>query len=201
MFERGSRRPPGRTKTTTPTADGRCRINDLTALSDLKPVRPQLLLPPYKDTPTPTGYFPGSRGRRSAVRHRIVCKMATVRYHLDPWRTKAFTYCGGICLGSELEDGDNGAERDCPKCHEAILFFSFGSVDELAGQPEALSPGEREDFAARSDFVARWNAGLLKSPEELPDLSGTRITLIWDPDQDTQDGMYQRLRRADSQRC
>jgi hypothetical protein len=35
--------------------------------------------------------------------------------------------------------------------------------------------------------VKRWRAGLLRSPEQLPDLSGDQMTLIWDTDQDTQE--------------
>ncbi|MBV8097805.1 MAG: hypothetical protein JOZ31_01475 [Verrucomicrobia bacterium] len=101
--------------------------------------------------------------------------------------------CGGTYLGSELADGDNEEERDCPKCHKAILFLVFESVDELAGHPDALSPSEREDFAERTDFVDRWTAGLLKSPKQLPDVKAKKFTLFWDADHDTQ-GIINRTR-------
>ena len=35
--------------------------------------------------------------------------------------------------------------------------------------------------------MKRWRAGLLRSPEQLPDLSGDQIILFWDADQDTQE--------------
>ena len=60
------------------------------------------------------------------------------------------------------------------------------TVRELADHPEALAPDER-DFAKRSDFVKKWQAGLLRSPEQLYDLRGDQITLFWDTDQDTQE--------------
>ena len=125
-----------------------------------------------------------------SVPDKSVSEMATLRYHLDPWKTTRFSCakCGGDYLGSELVDGEmfeDGIERDCPKCHEPVLFLVFESVDELADHPEALAPSERENFARRSDFVSRWRAGLLKSPEQLPELSEDPITLFWDADPDT----------------
>jgi hypothetical protein len=50
---------------------------------------------------------------------------------------------------------------------------------------EVLAPDERDNFARRADFVKRWRAGLLRSPEQLPDLSRDHITLLWDADLDT----------------
>ena len=50
-----------------------------------------------------------------------------------------------------------------------------------------LAPDDRGNFARRSDFVKKWQAGILRSPEQLPDLSGDQITLRWDTDQDTQE--------------
>jgi len=73
------------------------------------------------DSPVDRSQFPGI----TPDRPRPISKMATLRYNLDPWRTTQFRCknCGGRYLGSELADGDNGAERDCPKCQEALLFF------------------------------------------------------------------------------
>lgn len=114
-----------------------------------------------------------------SIPDKSVPKMASCRYHLDPWKTTRFTCtkCGGEYLGSELTDGgqfEDGVERDCPKCHEPLLFLIFETVDELANHPEALAPDERENFARRSDFVKKWRAGILRSPEQLPDLKGKK---------------------------
>ena len=44
-----------------------------------------------------------------------------------------------------------------------------------------------DGFSNRFDFVKKWQAGLLLSPEQLPDLSGDQITLFWAADHDTQE--------------
>jgi hypothetical protein len=50
----------------------------------------------------------------------------------------------------------------------------------------ARAPDQRDDLAKRSDFVGRWTAGLLKSPEQLPDVKAKKFTHFWDTDHDTQ---------------
>ena len=73
-----------------------------------------------------------------------------------------------------------------PNRHEKEAPATVVTVRELADHPEALAPDER-DFAKRSDFVKKWQAGLLRSPEQLYDVGGDQITLFWDTDQDTQE--------------
>jgi hypothetical protein len=118
--------------------------------------------------------------------------MAQLRYHLDPWKTARFICwkCSSEYLGSQLAEGelfDYGVERDCPNCQEPILLLTFEIVDELAEHPEVLLPTEREAFAQRSEFVKRWRDACLKSPDQLPDLSGDEITLSWDVDPETKE--------------
>jgi hypothetical protein len=119
-------------------------------------------------------------------------KMASFRYHLDPWKTTRFTCtkCGSESVGSELAGGErfeDGIQRDCPKCHEPVLFLVFETVDELADHPEALTPNERDDLAKRSDFLKKWQAESLTSPEQLPDVRAKKFTLFWDNDRDTEE--------------
>jgi hypothetical protein len=52
---------------------------------------------------------------------------------------------------------------------------------------QKLTPNERDDFAKRSNFVKKWQAENLTSPEQLPDVRAKKFTLFWDNDRDTQE--------------
>ncbi len=118
-------------------------------------------------------------------------RMVIRRCTLDPWKSAKFVCqkCGKEWLGSDLPQGEmfsDGVERDCPECHEPVLYLAFEAVDELLEHWDELDPETQQEVARRSDFVNRWSAEKLKSPDQLPDLDGDEITLLWDEDSENQ---------------
>jgi hypothetical protein len=59
--------------------------------------------------------------------------------------------------------------------------------DVASAAPPIVNPNERDDLAKRSDFVKKWRADRLTSPEQLPDVRAKKFTLFWDNDRDTEE--------------
>jgi hypothetical protein len=67
---------------------------------------------------------------------------------------------------------------DCPWPDRPILaIVSYPTIQEAKENWSRLSESERKHVAAREDFVQQWEAGRLGSPEQLPELQGSDLTI------------------------
>jgi hypothetical protein len=108
------------------------------------------------------------------------------RYY-DDWKDKAQTCgaCGWQGPGRDLTPGEMFAdlfEACCPKCGEKVLIVSYPTIEESRRHWDEVSPADRiaVELAElrRRDFERRQS----RTPEQLPDLEGDDLILVWDRD-------------------
>lgn len=103
----------------------------------------------------------------------------------EEWKTLQWNcrHCGWSGLGEQMEiydifEGVN--EMACPICKEKIGAVSWPTQAELKENFDKLSPGDKIlvtlSEAHHNEFALR----KLSSPEQLPELPGESIVLIWD---------------------
>ena len=113
--------------------------------------------------------------------------------YYDNWKTEVLTCpnCGwsGTFEQGDVEYHDELADSSCPACSAAprLAIVSYPTIDESEANLDKLSDKEKASLAERKHFLAEVDKTSLKSPEELPDLTGSKIVLSWDFRKD-QDG-------------
>jgi hypothetical protein len=105
--------------------------------------------------------------------------------YYDNWRETSYTCtgCGWGGLGKELTHGESFRdlfEVDCPACGKTLGTVTYPTVAESRANWEQVSPEDRlavELFEARR---AAFQLRLLRAPDQLPDLQGDDLILVWD---------------------
>lgn len=106
-------------------------------------------------------------------------------YYDDIARDWTCEKCGwkGKCSEAPGETFDDLCEVDCPKCHSRLGLLVYPTTEEVR---QAAAQGHE---SAKTDLMmveikdARWNRferEKLKSPDDLPELSGAHLHITWD---------------------
>jgi hypothetical protein len=107
--------------------------------------------------------------------------------YYDDWRERKYACanCDWRGRGEDLVRGETFAdlfEVDCPKCAGRITTISFPTLDESRKNWDKVSPADRLVVqlteARNEDFDRR----MLRTPDQLPDLTGDGLILVWDFD-------------------
>lgn len=85
---------------------------------------------------------------------------------------------GSVELYKELMDSS------CPKCPwldaPMLAIVNWPTIEESQQNWSRLSDSERAHVTARKEFLQRLRAAQLKSPDQLPEVEGPDLTIVWD---------------------
>ena len=101
-------------------------------------------------------------------------------YKNHHYQCKKCTWQG---LGSELRQGETFSELfelDCPFCCETVTFVPYPTTAQSRANWDNLSQRERELVERVEEHHTQFEAMSLKSPEQLPDITGPKFSLTWD---------------------
>jgi hypothetical protein len=118
--------------------------------------------------------------------------MAKIFGFYDDWKTevlecpicgwKGTFYQGGVSYDIDIMDSS------CPECapirRSMLAIVGSPTIEEAEQNWSKLTEEEKARVVARraflKDFKERWEAAHLKSPDQLPELAGEEITMVWD---------------------
>ena len=108
--------------------------------------------------------------------------------YYDEWKTAilACPRCGweGTFDQGVVELYDELMDSSCPICAwfdaPMLAIVSYPTIQESEQNWSRLNDGEKREVAARKEFLERWEMARLKAPNQLPELDGPELTLVWD---------------------
>ncbi|GMV60084.1 MAG: hypothetical protein AMXMBFR72_31770 [Betaproteobacteria bacterium] len=105
--------------------------------------------------------------------------------YYDDWKEQPQTCraCGWQSRGCDLTQGEVFAELFevcCPKCGEKVLTVSSPTIDESRRNWDKVSPADRIVVELAECRRQEFERRMLRSPEQLPDLPGNDLVLVWD---------------------
>jgi hypothetical protein len=108
--------------------------------------------------------------------------------YYDDWKSAILECqrCGwkGSFDEGAVEQYDALMDCSCPDCPwpdtPILAIVSYPTIQESEGNWSRLSESERQQVAARKDFLQQWEAARLVSPDQLPELEGPDLTISWD---------------------
>jgi hypothetical protein len=107
--------------------------------------------------------------------------------YYDDWKELPQTCraCGWQGRGCDLTQGEVFAELFevcCPKCGEKVLTVSFPTIDESRRNWDKVSPQDHIAVELAERRRQEFERRMLRSPDQLPDLEGEDLILVWDRD-------------------
>ncbi len=105
----------------------------------------------------------------------------------NSWQTTTFKCdkCGWTGLGADAKFGecyDTFAEKLCPQCPKSTMLFTieFPTVQQMRDNWENLDKADRLQVLVIEQQQKEFAARCLNSPDQLPDLEGNDLVLVWD---------------------
>ena len=75
-------------------------------------------------------------------------------------------------------------DSSCPVCAwldaPMLAIVSYPTIQESEQNWSQLNDEEKRAVAARKQFLDHWETSRLKAPDQLPELDGRDLTLVWD---------------------
>lgn len=105
--------------------------------------------------------------------------------HYDNWKDDDYDcfYCGKTWKGSECPQGemfDDLVEMDCPECNKSIFIVEFPTLQEMRDNWANLSKAEKGQVFFIENHELKFEMTSLKSEDQLPDVEGDDLILVWD---------------------
>lgn len=91
--------------------------------------------------------------------------------------------CGWVGQGNALAMGelfDDRSEWHCPACHEKLLVVLHPTIEEYRANWDKLDDRERRSVESHEQFWDQFRREMLRSPDDLPDVSDSSFVLTWD---------------------
>jgi hypothetical protein len=109
------------------------------------------------------------------------------RYY-DDWKSTVLECprCGwkGTFDQGDVELYDALMDSSCPQCSwpdaPKLACVSYPTIEESEQHWSELSEEERRSVTSRKQFLARWDTTRLKASEQLPELDGRELIVVWD---------------------
>ncbi len=103
----------------------------------------------------------------------------------DNWEDQPYQCgrCNWSGRGSELQMGDLFSvlyEMCCPRCNEKVELITIPTWEEKRQNWDKLSEGEKRRVERFEAHLQEFERRKLWSPDQLPDLEGEDLVLIWD---------------------
>lgn len=114
--------------------------------------------------------------------------MAKLFRYFQDWKTEIFTcpVCGwrGTFEEGSVEIYEELMDSSCPDCEwfdaPMLAIVSWPTIQECEDNRDKMEAIDIMALDMRKDFLAKFESMRLKSPDELPDLAGSEITITWD---------------------
>ncbi len=108
--------------------------------------------------------------------------------YYDDWQSAQFECkaCGWKGSGTELIEGEPFSdlyEANCPKCRECVTTVMFPTIEEARSNWDKVPPLDRMMVEYMEAHQASFEARKLFAPEQLPDVEGDDLVIVWDIDQ------------------
>ncbi|MDH5198848.1 MAG: hypothetical protein OEY20_16525 [Gemmatimonadota bacterium] len=104
--------------------------------------------------------------------------------YYDDWKTATLecTNCGwkGTWEEGEVEYYDGLMDCSCANCGGMLAIVAYPTIAESEANWSRLTPLQQLEVEVRKQFIERWEAAHLESPDQLPDLEGPDLALVWD---------------------
>lgn len=105
--------------------------------------------------------------------------------YYDGWETETFgcSKCGWSGKGAECQQGEMFRELyelDCPNCCTTLTVITYPTIEESRANWDKVDEADKLMIEAHEQFIQKAQNSMLQSPEELPDLEGDVIVLVWD---------------------
>ena len=108
--------------------------------------------------------------------------------YYDGWKSAILECpcCGwkGPFEQGSVEHHEALMDSSCPVCDwlqaPMLAIVSYPTIQESEQNWSQLTAEEKRDVAARKQFHERWEAAHLRAPDQLPELDGPDLTLVWD---------------------
>src|SRR5689334_2611123 len=115
--------------------------------------------------------------------------------YYEDWRTAQLECprCGwkGTFDQGSVEHHDYLMDSSCPQCPGGdgpmLAIVRYPTLQESEQNWLRLTDAERQEVDSRKQFLDHWNRVCLKSTDQLPELEGTPLTLVWDQVKDESD--------------
>lgn len=132
--------------------------------------------------------------------------MATFGYY-DNWRSATLECprCGwkGTFDQGSVELHEELMDSSCPACDflsaPMLAIVSYPTTQETEQNWEKLTDPEKRELLARKRWLAAWQAASLKSINQLPDLAGPTVALVWDQVDGDAGGPFTVIRHGDTE--
>ena len=98
--------------------------------------------------------------------------------------------CGWSGKGADCPQGEcftDLVEMDCPKCHKCLIVVMFPTLNDMRDNWGELDKAEKMQYLIVEKHNEDFEDSRLKSLDQLPDLEGDDLVLVWDID-DRQSG-------------
>ena len=125
----------------------------------------------------------------------------------DNWKSAPLECprCGwkGTFEQGAVEYYDDLMDCSCPECSHfdpprlAIVFYP--TIEESEQNWEKLTDEEKKQVQCRKAWLAKWDAASLKSIDQLPELTGPKVELIWDCVKDNTGQEFTVIRHGDTE--
>lgn len=108
--------------------------------------------------------------------------------YYDDWKSAVLECqrCGwkGCFDDGTVETYDDLMDCHCPKCAwpdaPMLAIVSYPTIKESEENWSKLSESERQRITDRKEFLQRWKANRLVSPDQLPEIEGSDLIISWD---------------------
>lgn len=103
--------------------------------------------------------------------------------YFDAWRDEELRCaCGwkGPLGSDQVELYETLLEFRCPDCNTALAIVMYPTDDQWLERLEELTKPQRVEVLKRQRFLDDWHRLALRSPDQLPDLVGDELELVWD---------------------
>ena len=107
--------------------------------------------------------------------------------YYSEWRTHVYSCpeCYWTGTGEDCKTGELFRELweiECPKCSHRLDVIVYPTIEDIKANWDRASEDDKMQVLARESFLTHATSTELKDPEQLPEIEGDQIVLVWDED-------------------
>jgi len=103
--------------------------------------------------------------------------------YYDGWKSAVLACtCGwqGTFRQASVGHFEELIDASCPVCDTMLAIVPYPTTKESEQNWDQLTDEEQKEILSRQTWLAKWKQKSLKSADQLPDVEGSALTLVWD---------------------